>query len=198
MKKGLVYTIAFLGGAVFLGLEISASRVLAPYFGNSIYVWGSLISVFLLSLSVGYYYGGVLADKRPSLHILAVVVGSAGIFVLALSFFYLPVSRFIVALDMDLRLSLLLACLAFFLVPSVLLGMVSPFVVKLNATEFEKIGQAAGNIYSVSTMGSIFGGLGVSFFLIPIIGTRMILYLSAGVLMFTSLLCIVANKLKPA
>jgi len=61
----LIYCVTFLSGAVFLGLEIVASRVVAPFFGNSIYVWGSLISVFLLALSVGYFIGGILADRVP-------------------------------------------------------------------------------------------------------------------------------------
>jgi len=87
----LVYGVAFLSGGVLLGLEIVASRILAPYFGNSVYVWGSLISVFLLALSIGYWLGGVLADRRPTLGTLALILVTAAAFILVLTLVYLPV-----------------------------------------------------------------------------------------------------------
>ncbi len=193
MKKLLVYTIAFLNGAVLLGLEIVASRVLAPYFGNSIFVWGSLISVFLLALSIGYFWGGSMADRYPSFTVLAMVVFVASAFVLVLPLIYLPASRFMVSLDLEFRLSVLLTTMLFFLLPSVLIGMVSPYIIKLSASELAVIGQTAGNIYSVSTMGSITGALGVSFFLIPVMGTRAIILLAGGMLILAGLLCLAAQ-----
>ena len=195
MKRLLVYTIAFLTGAVLLGLEIVASRVLAPYFGNSIFVWGSLISVFLLALSIGYFWGGSMADRYPSFTSLAMVVFVASAFVLVLPLVYLPASRFMVSLDLEFRMSVLLTSMLFFLLPSVLIGMVSPYIIKLSASELAVIGQTAGNIYSVSTMGSITGALGVSFFLIPVMGTRPIILLAAGMLILAGLLCLSAQVL---
>ena len=176
-------------------MEIVASRVLAPYFGNSIYVWGSLISVFLLALSIGYYYGGVLADKSPSFKSLSVVILCASLFILIIPVIYIPVSIYIVDLNLEFRFSVLLACNVLFLIPSILMGMIAPYVIKLNATELKKIGHTAGSVYSVSTLGSIGGALVVSFFLIPMIGTRSIIYLSGGILLFTSILCLIAHKL---
>lgn len=195
MKRFLVYTIAFLTGAVLLGLEIVASRVLAPYFGNSIFVWGSLISVFLLALSIGYFWGGSMADRYPSFTVLAMVVFVASVFVLVLPLVYLPASRFMASLDLEFRLSVLLTSMLFFLLPSVLIGMVSPYMIKLSASELAVIGQTAGNIYSVSTMGSITGALGVSFFLIPVMGTRAIILLAGGMLILAGLLCLTAQLL---
>lgn len=195
MKRLLVYTIAFLTGAVLLGLEIVASRVLAPYFGNSIFVWGSLISVFLLALSIGYFWGGSMADRYPSFTSLAMVVFVASAFVLVLPLVYLPASRFMVSLDLEFRMSVLLTSMLFFLLPSVLIGMVSPYIIKLSASELAVIGQTAGNIYSVSTMGSITGALGVSFFLIPVMGTRAIILLAGGMLILAGLLCLSAQVL---
>ena len=187
--------ITFLGGGIFLGLEIIASRVLAPYFGNSIYVWGSLISVFLLALSIGYYFGGLLADKMPSFKILALLILGASFFVLTIPFIQIPVSRIIVTWDLELRISSLIACISFFMIPSVLNGMITPFVIKLNAAKLKTIGQTVGNIYAVSTMGSVSGALLVSFYLIPSIGTRAILILSGIVLIFTSFLSFLTDKI---
>jgi predicted membrane-bound spermidine synthase len=195
LTKILIYTITFLGGGIFLGLEIIASRVLAPYFGNSIYVWGSLISVFLLALSIGYYCGGLLADKKPSFKILALLILGASFFVLIIPVIQIPVSKIIAAWDLELRISSLIACISFFMIPSVLNGMITPFVIKLNAAKLKTIGQTVGNIYAVSTMGSVFGALFVSFYLIPSIGTRAILFLSGILLIFTSFLSFLTDKI---
>ena len=193
--KILLYSITFLGGAVFLALEIVASRVLAPYFGSSIYVWGSLISVFLFALSVGYYLGGVLADRWPSFKVLALIVLCASVLILFIPLVQMPVSRMIFSWKLDLRSSVLLASLIFFMLPSVLNGMVTPFIIKLNATQLKTIGQTVGNIYAVSTIGSVSGALGVSFYLIPAIGTRAILFSSGGTLIATSLLSLLVDRL---
>jgi predicted membrane-bound spermidine synthase len=195
IAKMLIYLITFLGGGIFLGLEIIASRVLAPYFGNSIYVWGSLISVFLFALSIGYYVGGLLADKLPSFKILALLILGASFFVLIIPLISIPVSIIIVNWDLELRLSALIACLAFFMIPSILNGMITPYVIKLNATKLKTIGQTVGNIYAVSTIGSVTGALSVSFYLIPMIGTRAILYLSGILLIVTSLLSFLIDKI---
>ena len=193
MTQFLVYLIAFLGGGVFLALELVASRVMAPYFGSSIYVWGSLLSVFLFALSVGYYVGGLLADKWPSFKVLALIVFGASLFVLIIPKIQTPISETIVGWNLGLRPSSLIACLIFFMIPSVLNGMISPYIIKLNATRLKSIGHTVGNIYAISTIGSVTGALGVSFYLIPIIGTRAILYWCGVLLMATSLFSLLVD-----
>ena len=190
----LVYGVAFLSGGVLLGLEIVASRILAPYFGNSVYVWGSLISVFLLALSIGYWLGGVLADRRPSLGTLALVLITAAVLILVLPLVYLPVGRFVSELNLEFRFSVLLISVLFFLVPSVLMGMVSPFAIKLSATALEEIGRTSGRVYAISTLGSISGALAVSFFLIEWFGTRVIVVVLGLVLLALSLICMSYDK----
>lgn len=194
MRNLILYFIAFGGGYILLGLEITASRVLAPYFGNSIYVWGSLISVFLMALSIGYYIGGIVSDKIPKFFVLGIIMMIASLFILIIPITYLPVSIFIVNTNIEFRLSVLLACLVFFLIPSVLLGMVSPYTIKLMASNLETIGKTAGNVYSISTIGSISGAIIASFFLIPTIGTRSILY-SFGITLFLfGIICMIFNR----
>jgi hypothetical protein len=193
LERLFIYTIAFLNGAVLLGLEIVASRILAPYFGNSIYVWGSLISVFLLALSLGYGLGGVVADRVPTYRALGLIILAAGILVIILPVVSLPVSKAIVDLNLGVRSGVLLASTIFFLVPSVLMGMVSPYVIKLCAHDLAVIGKTAGMVYAVSTMGSIVGVIGVSFFLIPIMGTKAIVWFSGGTLLLVSTMCMVKS-----
>lgn len=187
----LVYGVAFLSGGVLLGLEIVASRILAPYFGNSVYVWGSLISVFLLALSIGYWLGGVLADRRPTLGSLALILVTAAAFILVLPLIYLPVGRFVSELNLEFRFSVLLISVLFFLVPSVLMGMVSPYAIKLSATALEEIGRTSGRVYAISTLGSISGALAVSFFFIQWLGTRAIVVVLGLILLALALLCAV-------
>ena len=185
----LVYSVAFLSGGVLLGLEIVASRILAPYFGNSVYVWGSLISVFLLALSIGYWLGGGLADRRPSLVVLAKILASAAVCILILPLVYLPVGRYIADLGLEFRFSVLLISMLFFLMPSVLMGMVSPFVIKLSATGLDEIGRTAGRVYAVSTLGSISGAIAVSFFFIQWLGTRAIVVVLGLILLILAVIC---------
>ena len=191
----LIYCITFLTGAIFLGLEIVASRVVAPYFGNSIYVWGSLISVFLLALSIGYFLGGILADRMPKYQVLAAVISTAGILILLVPVLQEPVGLFLSGLEWDIRLLALLAVSAYFLAPSILMGMVSPYVVKLKTTQLAVLGRSAGNIYAVSTLGSISGAFLVSFVLITTFGTRAILLGSGSALLLVALLCLLCAQL---
>lgn len=190
----LAYSVAFLSGGVLLGLEIVASRILAPYFGNSVYVWGSLISVFLLALSIGYWLGGVQADKRPSLVVLAKILVAAAVCILVLPLFYLPVGKYIADLGLEFRFSVLLISMLFFLVPSVLMGMVSPFVIKLSATGLDEIGRTAGRVYAISTLGSISGAIAVSFFFIQWLGTRAIVVVLGLILLLLALACMAYER----
>jgi len=94
-------------------------------------------------------------------------------------------------LNLEFRFSVLLISVLFFLVPSVLMGMVSPFAIKLSATVLEEIGRTSGRVYAISTLGSISGALAVSFFLIQWLGTRAIIVVLGLILLALSLLCAV-------
>ena len=93
MVQFLLYIVVFVSGAVLMGLEIVGSRVLAPYFGSSIFVWGSLISVVMAALSVGYYWGGWLSAREPSYGRLLTLLLIPGIVIFFLPFVYPSVER---------------------------------------------------------------------------------------------------------
>ena len=147
--------IVFTSGGVLLSLEIIASRVLAPYFGNSIYVWGSLIGVFLAALSVGYAVGGRVADRFPSLAIFAGIVFLAGLLTVPIPLIAAPVLDAIASADFGPQLNPLISAIALFVVPSIVMGMVSPFAVRLRARTVTTMGATAGSLYAISTVGSI-------------------------------------------
>ncbi|MBI2201558.1 MAG: fused MFS/spermidine synthase, partial [Armatimonadetes bacterium] len=123
--------VVFGSGAVLMGLEIVGSRILAPYFGSSVYVWGSLISIFLAALSLGYYLGGVAADRWPKPGILAATLSVAGVLILLLPVISRPVLEAFSNWDFGPRMSPLLASIVLFVLPSILMGATSPFAIKL-------------------------------------------------------------------
>ncbi len=188
MVRLLLNIIVFVSGAVLMGLEIVGSRVLAPYFGNSIFVWGSLISVVLAALSLGYYWGGRLSERRPSLAKLLLLILIPGGMIFFLPFVYPPINEWIAAADFGNRLNPLIASTLYFLLPSIFLGAVSPYAIRLAATTLSAVGSTAGSLYALSTCGSIFGTLFTAFYLIPLLGVKNIIHALGVTLVFLSLL----------
>ena len=176
-----------------MALEMLGSRILAPYFGSSIFVWGSLISVFLASLSVGYFLGGSYADKWPSLKVLALVLAIPGVMILILPWWAQPINEFLADADLGPRMGPLLSSLLLFFIPSIFLGMVSPFAIKLQVEGLDTVGHTAGRLYAFSTLGSIVGTLFTSFFLIAWFGVRMIVHMLGVVLLLLALGIYVAS-----
>jgi spermidine synthase len=175
-------TAAFTGGAVLLSVEIAASRVLAPYFGNSLFVWGALIGVVLTGLSVGYWAGGALADRVPAPLLMVVVLGLGAACVLAIPLVDGDVLEAIVRWDPGPRLNPLLASVALFGVPSVILAAVTPIAVRLLARSVTTLGRTAGRLFAISTAGSIVGTFATAFWLVPELGIDQLLAFDAAVL----------------
>ncbi len=172
----LLHFIVFTSGAVLMGFEIIGSRVLAPYFGNSIFVWGSLISVVLAALSVGYYWGGWLSTRNPSFMGLLVLLLIPGVLIYLVPFIYPHVNLWIAQVNFGNRMNPLIASMIIFLPPSIFLGTISPYAVRLSATALTTVGSTAGTLYALSTAGSIFGTLFTAFYLIPILGVTGIVH----------------------
>lgn len=161
-------------GAVLMALEIVGSRLLAPHFGNSVFVWGSLIGVFLAALALGYWRGGILADRRPSPGLLAALCVAVSALLFLIPWIGHRTCRHLVEAGLSDQSGPLVAATLLFLPPSVLLGMVSPFSVRIAARSVATIGRAAGSLYALSTVGSIAGTLLTTFVLIPTFGVTWI------------------------
>jgi spermidine synthase len=188
--------VVFGSGAILMGLEIVGSRVIAPFFGSSVYVWGGLISIFLGALSLGYYLGGTMADRWPRPGVLAALLSLAGLAVLTLNTVSRPVLLAFDAWNLGPRLNPLLASIVLFSVPSVLMGTTSPFAIKLVARDLATVGSSAGILYALSTAGSIGGTIATAFFLIPSLGVRAILYL-LGILLLALAALLLAGYPRP-
>ena len=178
-----VSTAVFLSGAVLLGVEIAASRVLAPTFGSSLYVWGALIGVVLTGLSIGYWVGGVLADRWPSPYLFVGAIALGATLVLAIPVVDDWVLEQVVTWDPGPRLDPLVAAIVLFGPMSVVLASVSPIAVRLAAREIDRMGRTAGRLFAISTAGSIAGTFATSFWLVPEYGTDQVLAVGAVVLL---------------
>ncbi len=176
MKKSLEIVV-FVCGACVMVLELVGSRLMAPYLGTSLFVWTSLIGVMLGCLSLGYWFGGLLADKKPDAKALSVVLLFSGLSVAGIALAGDVLLYWVQNTLMDIRLGAVLTTLALFGIPSVLLGTVSPFAIRLKLSRVEKSGSTAGELYALSTLGSIAGTFLAGFFLLSFFGHREILFM---------------------
>jgi spermidine synthase len=182
--------LVFGAGIGALATEISASRLLAPYFGSSTIVWANLIGIVLAALALGYWLGGRIADRRPDPSLLGFIVLAAAVFVAAIPFVARPFLDVTVeGLDdasagavVGSFLGVLLLCAP----PVVLLGMVSPFAIRLAVSTVETAGSVAGRLYALSTAGSLLGTFLPALVLIPAIGTQRTFLVVAALLAVSS------------
>jgi len=162
--------IAALSGAVVMMLELVGARMVAPYFGTSIYVWTAMIGVILGSLSVGYWYGGKLADKAANDKGLAFIVSMAALLIGLSVITQHDLLAFIAGMHADVRLQAVMAALLLLAPASCLLGVVSPYVVKLKLSSLSQAGRSVGQLYAAGTAGSIIGTFATGYWLISWFG----------------------------
>ena len=188
--KYILELTVFVCGAVVMIYEIIGSRIVSPFIGTSVYVWTSLIGVILASLSVGYWLGGRLADRRPDVKILASVIFIAGGLVSVTILVKDIVLTAVASMPTGLEIRSLLASIFLFAPASVALGFVPPYAVKLKTVSLAEAGKTVGRLYALSTVGSIFGTFAAGFWLIPFVGSVRTLYLIAASLFALSLLLV--------
>ena len=172
----VIRTIAFVVGAASLGAEISAARLLAPYFGASTIIWANTIATVLVALSAGYAIGGRLADRRADLRGLCSIVLVAAVLLALVPFIADPFLRLSVkalgALSVGGFLGSLAAVLVLVAVPVLLLGTVAPYANRLSLGRVAETGTVTGSLYAISTAGSLLGTFASALLLIPLIGTH--------------------------
>lgn len=178
----MISLIVFLTGCIVMSFEILGSRILAPHFGNDIFVWGSLIGVFLSGLTMGYWGGGRLADYITDLRCFAMLLLVPGVILCLLPLYYDPVNYLIFDSNLGIRLEPLLASMILFFSPSVFMGAVIPYAIKLQVKKLDLLGTQVGNLYAISSIGSIVGTILTSFYLITWFGVRRII-LGEGIIL---------------
>lgn len=188
MPKYLIEFVVFVCGAIVMVFEIVGSRVLGPYLGTSVFVWTSLIWIILASLSLWYYLWWKLADYKRDLMILSYIIFTASIFLFGVVIIKDNFLVYMINSISSIKVNSVISSIVLFAPVSVLLGMVSPYAIRLKMNNIENSGSIVGNLYALSTLGSIVGTFGAGFFLIPTFGTNNILYALVIVLLMLSLL----------
>src|SRR3954468_1001828 len=185
-------SLVFIGGATVMTVEMSASRLLAPYFGTSLFIWAILIGLVMIYLTVGYALGGRLADRDPRPGVLFGITGAAGFAVGLIPVISGPILRWslegFAGYSVGIFLGSLIGVILLFSVPLILLGFVSPYAIRLRTIGVSSAGNTAGNVSALSTLGSIVGTFIPVFLLIPRIGTAATLYTVAVALLAFSIL----------
>ena len=163
------YSTCFLTGGAILVLEVLGFRLFAPYFGSSVYVTGTLVGIVLAALSLGYFVGGTLADRRPEERIMYAAILAAAVYLAVMLLVYRALLEAFQA--WGLVAGTLAAACTIFVPPMLALSMVSPYLVRLAAVH-ERIGSVAGRMFAVSTLGSIAGSFLATFVLVPQLGSH--------------------------
>jgi predicted membrane-bound spermidine synthase len=197
----MTFVIVVVAGMASLAVEMAASRLLAPFFGTSLYSWAILIGLILAYLTLGYWLGGKLADSRPS---RMPFLGLATIAALSIALVATIASPLLGAslsaterLPFGLFWGLVAGCLGLFALPTILLGCVNPYAIRLSVAGVAAAGNTAGTIFALTTIGSLIGTFGAVFVLIPNLGTRATLYVFAAILLAVSVTGLAASWNSP-
>ena len=179
--KHLPEIIAFTCGAVVMILELDGSRIVAPYLGTGTFVWTGLIGVILGSLSLGYWWGGKIADKSANFKTLAKILALAGLFVWSVAYL-INLLGLALFFPNNMIAATLIGTTLLFSPATILLGMVTPYIARLKLNTLETSGRTIGNLYALSTLGSIIGTFLGGFILISFLGSIKIITILAATL----------------
>ncbi|MBT3531618.1 MAG: fused MFS/spermidine synthase [Gammaproteobacteria bacterium] len=174
-------------------IEMLGARIMAPYFGGSLSVWGSIITIFMVALSIGYLLGGKLSTRNPSPVTYGMFFIAAAIFSLPIILFADNIMRPIFMAIEDPRYGSLLASILLYLVPTSILGMISPYSIRLLVQTQEHSGHMAGMLFFISTMGSAAGTLGTSFYFVLWFEVNQILWGSVAALLAAGCVVLLAS-----
>jgi MFS family permease len=190
----LVLCLAFISGFIIMAIELLGGRILAPYFGSSIYVWGSIITVFMLSLSIGYLTGGRLSLHNPRLTLYGSFFATAAALLFPLVFWGDAIMEAMFLRIEDPRYGSLVVSMLLFFLPTAVMGMIAPYSVRLLVMDHQRSGQIAGKLYLSSTLGSALGTLATSFYLVLWFEVNQILLTMSVVLALAGALAITVGR----
>jgi len=192
MKTWYIYLSVIVSGASVLAIEILGTRLIGPFYGVSLYLWSALIGVTLAALSIGYAIGGRWADRGPRLGRLSLLLGLAGLWIATIPWIRHPALS--ATEPLGLRAAVLITATLLFFPPLTLLGMVSPYAIRLKVSSVEVVGRTAGNLYAVSTVASVAAALVTGFFLIPNMGVGRLTFLIGVLLVATATLGLATRR----
>jgi predicted membrane-bound spermidine synthase len=169
-KLRFLLFLAFIEGACVMACELLGAKMIAPFFGSSLYVWASVLGVTLFGLMTGYYTGGYLSEKIKKETLVYWILLLAGVFLAIMP--YTSVWVMTKNIDMDIRWGSTLSLLVFMFPPLVLMGMTSPVIINMINTKLDETGKSAGSVYAISTLGGIVATFLVGFYMLPEFGIK--------------------------
>lgn len=179
-RKYFVFFSVFITGAGILIIEVLGMRILAPFYGSTIFTTSSVIGVILGALSLGYWQGGKLADKNPNPRLFSLLILLSGLLTILINALLKPLGP--LGYIFGFRIGPIILSLFLFFFPSFILGMISPFALRLKISNVKTSGNLSGNIFAFSTIGSILGSFLSGFFLIPHFGVKKIIFFTGLIL----------------
>jgi spermidine synthase len=193
LKQSFPFVLVFTTGMCIMAVELTASRLLAPFFGTSLFVWTNIIAVIMVALAAGYWVGGKISERRPQMSLLLKIIFSGGIFCFLIPFATKPLSIYLLKdfavftpASWLILISSFCATLVLFFIPIMLVGMTSPFLIKLLSTRHSDVGNVSGTIFAVSTIGSIIGTFLPSLVFIAWVGSKRTILIFAVILIIIS------------
>lgn len=195
LMQNVIVSAVFLNGFIIMAIELLGGRVLSPYFGTSVYVWGSIITIFMLSLSLGYLWGGRLSSRNPNHGVFASFFGLSALLSLPIIFFAEWTMTQVFLSVEDPRYGSLIAAILLYFLPICFMGMVSPYSIRLLVSSEEHSGRMAGLLYFVSTLGSALGTLLTSFYFVLWFEIDTIMWGAIAVLLLCGASILIVHKL---
>jgi predicted membrane-bound spermidine synthase len=193
--------IVFLGGMTSIGTELSLSRLIAPFFGDSTFIWANVIGLTMTFLAIGYWLGGRLADRYPRSWLFYSITALAAVWSALLPYLARPILEFSLEAFDEVAVGAfygsLLGVLLLLSVPITLLGFVSPYAIRLRMATVDRAGDVAGRTYALGTVGSIAGSFLPVLILIPWVGTRRTFLILGGMLFIPSLIGLLRLRAMP-
>jgi len=191
----LLFVMVFSMGFIIMSVELLGGKILAPYFGSSIYVWGSIITAFMLALSFGYALGGLYSKRAPNMQKFGIVFLLAAVLLWIVILFTDPLGEWVFTIIEDPRSGSLLFCMLVFFIPTLVMGFASPYAVSLTTASKETSGLSAGFLYFISTLGSALGTLLTSFYFALHLETNTIIKLCSLVLACLGSLALLQHRI---
>jgi len=197
MKKATILSLAFCAGFSIMCFQLVGGRLLAPYFGSSVYVWGSIITVFMLALSVGYLSGGRLSLYRPSLRKYGFIYITAAITIIPTILYSEAIMDWVFGLVEDPRYGSLLASTILFFISTLIMGMIAPYSVRILTESKNSSGHTAGFLYFVSTLGSAIGTIMTSFYFVLWFEIDQIFWLTFSIMFIAGMTALTVSFFLP-
>ncbi len=190
----VILIVSFLEGASVMGVELIGAKLIAPWFGTSLYVWTSVLGLSMLGLALGYYFGGRLSHRVSQDNRLKMLLMLAGLFI-----GIMPASAgLILSLTqmLDVRLGSMISSLVFIFPPLLMMGMVSPMIIRYCTLKYDESGKVAGLVFGASTVGGVISVLLSGFYFIPYLGLYKTSFLFAVLMLGATLIAHFAESYK--